>query len=45
MKVTLAGVKDSASICLLVSETKLKGLLRKNVVSHWVELSVISDEE
>jgi hypothetical protein len=44
-KVTLTGVKDNTSICPLVSETKLKGLLRKNVVSHWVELSVISDVE
>jgi hypothetical protein len=41
-EVTLIRVKDNTSVCPLISETKLKGLLRKNAMSHWVELSMLS---
>jgi hypothetical protein len=36
--VTLTGVKDIATQCLEVSDKGLKGLLKKNAISHWVEL-------
>jgi hypothetical protein len=44
-EVTLTRVKDNTSVCPLISETKLEGLLRKNAMSHWVELSMLSQKE
>jgi hypothetical protein len=44
-EIMLIGVKDNTSMCLVVSDTRLKGLLKKNVVSHWVELFVLPQEE
>jgi hypothetical protein len=38
-------VRDNTSVCPMVSDTKFKGMLRKNVVSHWMELSVLSQKE
>jgi hypothetical protein len=44
-KFMLTGVKDNTFVCPIVSNTRLKGLLKKNVVSHWVEFSILHPEE
>jgi hypothetical protein len=37
-EITLTGVKDNITQCPKVSDNGLKGLLKKNAISHWVEL-------
>jgi hypothetical protein len=38
IEVTLTGVKDIITQCPEVLDKGLKGLLKKNAISHWVEL-------
>jgi hypothetical protein len=40
-EITPVGVKDNTVVCAAVSHKGLKGLLRKNAISHWIEISIL----
>jgi hypothetical protein len=37
-EVILTGIKDNIAQCPVVSDKGFRGLLKKNVISHWVEV-------
>jgi hypothetical protein len=44
-EITLGGVRDNTTICLAVLHKGLKGLLKKNAISHWIEIFLLQQQE
>jgi hypothetical protein len=40
-EIILSSVRDNITVCPAVSDKRLKGPLKKNAISHWIEVSVL----